>query len=218
MYPFGTRVAGLDAPAASAADPVPGFEVTRSAGSSCVIVRFPPTGTASSPDPVTAWMAVAGSGLLPPKATLEALILPANRDNGRMPRSRTRVSTPLPENTPQRRGAPRSPPTLTSRSMGPVCPDAVPRVCCAVTCSACSPRLGRRRCRRCIQNRVPTLAGSNRRPVAIQVALVVAEPDGCVRGIAQLGAGAVGVLDRRRSDRKLNAEAGVKAILSSDHR
>ena len=59
----------------------------------------PPTWTASSPDPATAWMAVAGSGLLPRKATLESSILPANRRQRRLPRSRTRPSTPLSENT-----------------------------------------------------------------------------------------------------------------------
>ena len=42
-------------------------------------------------------MAVGGSGLLPRKATLEAPILPANRGRYRLPRSRTRVSTPLSE-------------------------------------------------------------------------------------------------------------------------
>jgi hypothetical protein len=60
---------------------------------------FPPTWTASSPDPVTAWMAVAGSGLLPRKATLEAPTLPASRRQRRLPRSRTRPSAPLSENT-----------------------------------------------------------------------------------------------------------------------
>ena len=42
-------------------------------------------------------MAVAGSGLLPRKATLEAPTLPANRTSIRLPRSRTRASTPLSE-------------------------------------------------------------------------------------------------------------------------
>jgi len=47
-------------------------------------------------DPVTAWMAVAGSGLIPRKATFEPLILPANRSSvayplaGRGPRARFR--------------------------------------------------------------------------------------------------------------------------------
>jgi len=55
---------------------------------------FPRTWAASSPDPVTAWMAVAGSGVLPRKATLEASILPASRRQRRLPPSRTRPSTP----------------------------------------------------------------------------------------------------------------------------
>jgi hypothetical protein len=44
---------------------------------------------------VTAWMAVAGSGLIPRKATLELPMLPAARAPRRLPRSRTRVATPL---------------------------------------------------------------------------------------------------------------------------
>ena len=49
------------------------------------------------PDPVTAWMAVTGSGLIPRKATLELSMLPANHPTRRLPRSRTRVATPLSE-------------------------------------------------------------------------------------------------------------------------
>ena len=44
-----------------------------------MIERVPPTGPASTPAPVTAWMAVAGAGVIPRKATLEAPVLPANR-------------------------------------------------------------------------------------------------------------------------------------------
>jgi hypothetical protein len=52
-------------------------------------------------------MAVPGSGLLPRKATLEAQVLPANRRQRRLPRSRTRVSTPISENNtaPSKRSA-----------------------------------------------------------------------------------------------------------------
>jgi hypothetical protein len=53
------------------------------------------------PDPVTAWMAVDGSGLIPRKATLELPRLPANRGKRRFPRSRTRLATPLSENASQ---------------------------------------------------------------------------------------------------------------------
>ena len=38
------------------------------------------------PDPVTAWMAVAGSGVIPRKATSELPRLPANRGKRRFPR------------------------------------------------------------------------------------------------------------------------------------
>jgi len=49
------------------------------------------------PDPVTAWMAVAGSGLIPRKATFEPPTLPADRTKRRLPRSRTRDATPISE-------------------------------------------------------------------------------------------------------------------------
>src|ERR1700733_2006686 len=43
-------------------------------------------------------MAVAGSGVIPRKATLEARVLPANTCTRRQPPGRTRDSTPLSEN------------------------------------------------------------------------------------------------------------------------
>ena len=49
------------------------------------------------PDSVTAWMAVAESGLIPWKATLELPTLPAHRPTRRLPRSRTRAATPRSE-------------------------------------------------------------------------------------------------------------------------
>ena len=64
---------------------------------SFLIERVPPTCPASTPDPVTAWMAVAGSGVIPRKATLEAPVLPANRRKRRQPPGRTRDSMPLSE-------------------------------------------------------------------------------------------------------------------------
>jgi hypothetical protein len=62
------------------------------------IERVPPTCPASTPDPVTAWMAVTGSGVSPRQATFEAPALPANRRSRRQPPGRTRDSTPLSEN------------------------------------------------------------------------------------------------------------------------
>ena len=59
--------------------------------------RSPSAYPSYKPDPATAWMAVAGSGLIPRKATLELPMLPANRATRRLPRSRTRVATPLSE-------------------------------------------------------------------------------------------------------------------------
>jgi len=44
------------------------------------------------PDPVTARMAVAGSGLIPRKATLEPPMLPANRGSPRQPPGRMRAA------------------------------------------------------------------------------------------------------------------------------
>jgi len=41
--------------------------------------RSPSVYPSYKPDPVTAWMAVAGSGFIPRKATLELPMLPANR-------------------------------------------------------------------------------------------------------------------------------------------
>ena len=96
MYPFGTRAASPASKAANALILSPRLDSTRS--EDLLFFRVTPaTWTASSPDPVTAWMAVAGSGLLPRKATLESPILPANRHQRRLPRSRTRPSTPLSE-------------------------------------------------------------------------------------------------------------------------
>jgi hypothetical protein len=43
-------------------------------------------------------MAIAGSGVIPRKATLEAPVLPANRRSRRQPTDRTRDSIPLSEN------------------------------------------------------------------------------------------------------------------------
>ena len=43
--------------------------------------RSPSAYPSYKPDPVTAWMAVAGSGLIPRKATSEPPILPANRSS-----------------------------------------------------------------------------------------------------------------------------------------
>jgi len=63
-----------------------------------LIERVPPTGPASTPDPVPAWMAGAGSGVIPRKATLEAPVLPANRRSRRQPPGRTRESIPISEN------------------------------------------------------------------------------------------------------------------------
>jgi hypothetical protein len=63
--------------------------------------RSPSVYPSYKPDPVTAWMPVAGSGLIPRKATLELPRLPANRGKRRFPRSRTRVATPLSENASQ---------------------------------------------------------------------------------------------------------------------
>jgi len=63
--------------------------------------RSPSVCPSYKPDPVTAWMAVAGSGLIPRKATLELRRLPADRGKRRFPRSRTRVATPLSENVSQ---------------------------------------------------------------------------------------------------------------------
>jgi len=62
-----------------------------------LIERVPLTCPASTPDPVTAWMAVAGSGVSPRQATLEAPVLPANRRKRRQPPGRTRDSMPLSE-------------------------------------------------------------------------------------------------------------------------
>jgi hypothetical protein len=76
---------------------------------------IPPTWTASSPDPVTAWMAVAGSGLIPRKATFEAPVLLANRRSRRQPTARTRDSMSLSEkDIPGPVRGPR--PTATRRS------------------------------------------------------------------------------------------------------
>jgi len=69
----------------------------RSEGRSLLIERAPPTCPASTPDPVTAWMAVTGSGVSPRQATLEAPVLPANRRKRRQPPGRTRDSMPLSE-------------------------------------------------------------------------------------------------------------------------
>jgi len=68
-----------------------------------LIERVPPTCPASTPDPVTARMAVTGSGVSPRQATLEAPVLPANRRSRRQPpgRRRTRYRS--------RRTAPRPP-------------------------------------------------------------------------------------------------------------
>ena len=63
--------------------------------------RSPSAYPSYKPDPVTAWMAVAGSGLIPRKATPELRKLPADRGKRRFPRSRTRVATPLSENVSQ---------------------------------------------------------------------------------------------------------------------
>jgi hypothetical protein len=63
-----------------------------------LIERVLPTGPASTPDPVPAWMAGAGSGVIPRKATLEPPVLPANRRSRRQPPGRTRDSIPLSEN------------------------------------------------------------------------------------------------------------------------
>jgi len=41
--------------------------------------RSPSVYPSYKPDPVTAWMVVAGSGLIPRKATLELPMHPANR-------------------------------------------------------------------------------------------------------------------------------------------
>jgi hypothetical protein len=60
--------------------------------------RSPSVYPSYKPDPVTDWMAVARSGLIPRKATLELPRLPANRGKRRFPRSRTRVATPFSEN------------------------------------------------------------------------------------------------------------------------
>jgi len=49
---------------------------------------------ASTPDLVTAWMAVAKSGVIPRKATLEAPMLPANYGKRRRRTSRTRPAAP----------------------------------------------------------------------------------------------------------------------------
>jgi|GraSoiStandDraft_4_1057263.scaffolds.fasta_scaffold1301186_1 hypothetical protein len=59
--------------------------------------RSPSAYPSYKPDPVTAWLGVAGSGLIPRKATLELPMRPANRAPRRLPRSRTRVATPLSE-------------------------------------------------------------------------------------------------------------------------
>jgi hypothetical protein len=59
--------------------------------------RSPSADPSYKPDPVTAWMAVAGSGLIPRKATLELPRLPANRATRRLPRSRTRAAIPRSE-------------------------------------------------------------------------------------------------------------------------
>ena len=101
------RLSGLDSPAHSALSPLDTYnpdlgdratplrDVTggRRLESMSLDRVILPAWTASSPDPVTAWMAVAGSGLIPRKATLESSILPASRQR-RLPRSRTRPSTP----------------------------------------------------------------------------------------------------------------------------
>ena len=61
------------------------------------IERAPSTCAASTPDPSTAWMAVDGSGVPQPEATLYAGTRPARRYRRRQPRGRTRVSTPISE-------------------------------------------------------------------------------------------------------------------------
>jgi hypothetical protein len=97
MYPFGTRGPGR---VAVDANPRTLFRAPRYAirRISFLIERVPPTCPASTPDPVTAWMAVAGSGVSPRQATFEAPALPANRRSRRPPPGRTRDSTPLSEN------------------------------------------------------------------------------------------------------------------------
>ena len=59
--------------------------------------RSPSAGASYKSDPVTARMAVTGSGLIPRKATLEPPMLPAHRPTRRSQRSRTRVATPISE-------------------------------------------------------------------------------------------------------------------------
>ena len=50
-----------------------------------MIERVPPTRTSSTPDPVTAWMAVTGSGVSPRQATLGARARRAGRYRRRLP-------------------------------------------------------------------------------------------------------------------------------------
>ena len=64
-----------------------------------MIERSPSTCPASTPDPVTAWMAVAGSGVIPRKATSAARIRLAHRGSRCRPTNRTRVASPLSEKT-----------------------------------------------------------------------------------------------------------------------
>src|ERR1700733_11588258 len=127
-------------------------------------------------------MAVVGSGLLPRKATLGAPILLANRGSGRLPRSRTRVSTPLSENNtaPCKRSAVAADAYISLLGAGlprSRSPRVLRRWVQHVLPAASTPPLPR-----CVQNRAATLAGSDPRPVAIPVAPAVAEPDDCVRG------------------------------------
>jgi len=70
------------------------------------VERFPPTWKSSTPDPVTAWMAVAGSGVSPRQATFEARARPAGRYRRRLPPDRTSASIRiLGEQTSVRDGA-----------------------------------------------------------------------------------------------------------------
>jgi len=84
-----------------------------------MFVRQPPTGPASTPDPVPAWMAGAGSGVSPRQATVEARTRPAAAGRHRLPPDRTRGSIPI---LGERSAAPWSPssPLLPLRSSGTV--------------------------------------------------------------------------------------------------
>ena len=74
-----------------------------------MFVRQSPTGPATTPDPVPAWMAGAGSGVSPRQATVEARTRHAADGRHRLPPDRTRGSIPI---LGERSAAPPSPSSL----------------------------------------------------------------------------------------------------------